>query len=182
MSDDVPEETPHQIRKRKRQEKAAIEKIKNSKAYARKKAAANGEPVDDDGSLAFDMYAKAKVVPGQMDNCEECHKRFTVTPYTKEGPDGGLLCAKCGKIQEDAKKKEAKVKKAPVVRGKRGKVQSNIMDGHTSHGAKSLLDVCIEVSLTISSKLVLIVMYRESLKALIILKILVISLHPSMID
>ena len=154
MNDDVPEETPNQIRKRKRAEKAAIDKIKSSKKYAKEKAARYGElgddnddddgDGDDDDGLAFNMYAKAKIVPGQMNNCESCNKRFTVTPYTKEGPNGSLLCTKCGKVQEDAKKKEAKAKQAPVVRGKRSKVQSNIMDGHGSHGAKSLLDLCIE--------------------------------------
>ena len=35
--------------------------------------------------------------PGQIENCEICNKRFTVTPYSKSGPNGGLLCPKCAK-------------------------------------------------------------------------------------
>jgi DNA repair protein RAD7 len=146
--EEEPSETEEQKKKRKRKESAAIAKIKKSKAFQQRKRALAGEPGDDDDDeLAFDMYAKSKPAPGQLDNCEICEKRFTVTPYTKTGPNGGLLCTKCGKAQEDAKKKDAKAKKAPVSRDKRRKVQSNLLDGLVPHGAKSLLELCIEVSL-----------------------------------
>ena len=140
------EESAGQKKKRKRKEDAAIAKIKKSKEHQRRKIQLAGEPgEDDDDELAFDIYAKSKPLPGQLENCENCEKRFTVTPYSKTGPDGGLLCTKCSKAQEDERKKAAKVKKGPTVREKRRKVQSNLLDGLVTRGAKSLLEHCVEV-------------------------------------
>ena len=122
-------------------------KIKQSKEYERRKRQLAGEPgEDDDDELAFDIYQKSKPLPGQLENCELCEKRFTVTPYSKTGPDGGLLCAKCSKAQEEERKREAKAKKGPVVRERRRKAQSNLLDGVINQGAKSLLEHCVEVS------------------------------------
>ena len=131
-----------QTMKRKRKEKATIDKIKKSKKVAKEKARLNGKSGEDD--LELNGNAKSKIVPGQIDNCEECNKRFTVTPYTREGPDGGLLCAKCGKVQEDAKKKKPVVKRQAVPRGRRSKAQSNMMEGYAPIGTKSLRDTCIQ--------------------------------------
>lgn len=91
------------------------------------------------------MYTKKTPLPGQLDNCEACDKRFTVTPYSKTGPDGGLLCTKCSKEQEAAKKKDAKPKKQPVSRDKRRQTQSNLLDGIVQDGSKTLEQLCIEV-------------------------------------
>ena len=91
------------------------------------------------------MYTKKKPLPGQLENCELCDKRFTVTPYSKSGPDGGLLCARCSKEQEAQKKKDAKPKKQAVARDKRRQVQSNLLDGIVRDGSKSLEQLCIEV-------------------------------------
>lgn len=91
----------------------------------------------------MDMYRKAKKLPGQLENCELCDKRFTVTPYSKAGPDGGLLCTPCGKeIAKEAKAAE-KVKK-PTVRKMRRKIESNRLDGVQFRGAKTLQQLCIE--------------------------------------
>jgi DNA repair protein RAD7 len=88
------------------------------------------------------MYKKARPAPGQFEHCELCNKRFTVTPYSKEGPDGGLLCAPCGKAQTKDLKSEKKVAAKPQGR-KRRKMESDRLDGIASGGAKSLQQLCI---------------------------------------
>jgi hypothetical protein len=40
---------------------------------------------------------KSKNLPDRLLNCAECAKQFTVTPYSKPGPDGGLVCNSCEK-------------------------------------------------------------------------------------
>ena len=139
-------ETAAQTKKRKRREEAAVIKIKNNKAKKKQKKG-NGGDSDGDDDVAWDMYTKKQPLPGQLENCEKCEKRFTVTPYSKTGPDGGLLCAKCSKEQEAQKKKDQKKPKAKAVsREKRRQVQSNLLDGIVQVGAKSLQDICIKVS------------------------------------
>lgn len=93
------------------------------------------------------MYTKKKPLPGQLENCELCEKRFTVTAYSKTGPDGGLLCTKCSKEQEAQRKKDQKPKKQVVGRDKRRQVQSNLLDGIVQIGSKSLRELCIKVHL-----------------------------------
>jgi DNA repair protein RAD7 len=88
---------------------------------------------------------KPRPLPGQLENCELCEKRFTVTPYSKTGPDGGLLCGKCSKELRDEEKKNNKPKQRVVPRQKRRQNQSNLLDGIASVGAKSLVEVCFEV-------------------------------------
>ena len=131
--------------KRKRKEAKAIAKIKNSKKHKKRKLNAEGEPEGDDEDLAWDMYSKSKPLPGQLENCEICDKRFTVTAYSKTGPDGGLLCTKCSKEQEAEKKKEAKSKKKPVARARQRQVQSNLLNGIVRSGSKTLQELCVEV-------------------------------------
>ena len=137
-------ETAAQKKKRKRREEAVLTKIKNSKAKKKQKKGNVGDS-DGDDDVAWDMYTKKQPLPGQLENCEKCEKRFTVTPYSKTGPDGGLLCAKCSKEQEAQKKKDQKPKTKAVSREKRRQVQSNLLDGIVQIGAKSLQDICIKV-------------------------------------
>lgn len=138
-------ETAAQKKKRKRRDEAAVIKIKNDKAKKKQKKG-NGGDSDGDGDVGWDMYTKKQPLPGQLENCEKCEKRFTVTPYSKTGPDGGLLCAKCSKEQEAQKKKDQKKPKIKAVsREKRRQVQSNLLDGIVQVGAKSLQDICIKV-------------------------------------
>lgn len=139
-------ETVRRKRLHKRREEAALAKIKQSKSFKRQKKSHEGEPEGDDEDLAWDMYTKKAPLPGQLENCEFCEKRFTVTPYSKTGAEGGLLCAKCSKEQEaQRKKKEGRPKKQPAGREKRRQTQSNLLDGILDDGAKTLLDMCIKV-------------------------------------
>ena len=139
-------ENEKESKKRKRKSDAAIEKIKKSKEFQKRKRSLKGEPgEDDDDGLAFDMYKKSKPLPGQLENCAQCEKRFTVTPYSKEDADGQLLCAKCSKEVEASRQKEAKQKKRVVAGDKRRKIQSDLLDGSASLGSKSLIDLCVKV-------------------------------------
>ena len=99
----------------------------------------------DEDDIAWDMYAKSKPLPGQLENCEICDKRFTVTAYSKAGPDGGLLCTRCSKEKEAEKKKDAKPKKQAANRAKQRQVQSDLLDGIVRNGSKSLQEICVEV-------------------------------------
>lgn len=89
------------------------------------------------------MYKKSRPAPGQFEHCEICSKRFTVTPYNKEGPDGGLVCTPCGKELKKDMKVEKKAARKPVGR-KRRKLESDRLDGMAMGGAKSLQQICIE--------------------------------------
>lgn len=146
------DEQEQKTKKRKRSEKEAIDKIKKSKAKKSKKKGKKGDGDDDDDDddayndddFARDMYKKAKPAPGQFAHCELCDKRFTVTPYSKEGPDGGLLCTPCGKVQTKDQKKEQKALAPKVTGKKRRKLESDKLDGIAVGGAKTLKQLCIE--------------------------------------
>lgn len=131
-------------RKRKRNQEEAIAKIKKGKADKKtKKKKKKGSDDDSDFEDVMDMYKKKKPLPGQLSNCELCNKRFTVTPYSKAGPDGGLLCAPCGKEMAKEAKATEKTNK-PTVRKGRRKIESNRLDGLTFRGSKTLQQLCIE--------------------------------------
>ncbi|GME31832.1 DNA repair protein rad7 [Neofusicoccum parvum] len=125
-----------------------LAKIKKSKAFQKKKAERKAEVGDSDSDyddgLAREMYKKSQPPPGQLDNCEVCNKRFTVTPYSKSGPDGGLLCTPCGKeLAADAGPSKKPKKSAGQAR--RRKLESDRMDAnYKPQGAKTLQQLCIE--------------------------------------
>lgn len=81
-------------------------------------------------------------LPGQMENCELCQIRFTVTAYSRTGPNGGLLCPKCSKDLD--KEEEAKKKKRVALRPNRRQQASQLLDGIYRSGAKDLMTLCIE--------------------------------------
>nr|POE89289.1 dna repair protein rhp7 [Quercus suber] len=138
-------------RKRKRSQKETIDKIKKSRKKDIKKGKKKGKKGEDDDDsndnydedLARDMYRKSRPAPGQFEHCEICSKRFTVTPYSKEGPDGGLLCTPCGKAQTKDLKSEKKAVAKPAGRRRR-KLESDRLDGIAVGGAKSLIQLCIQ--------------------------------------
>ncbi|OAL66128.1 DNA repair protein Rad7 [Trichophyton rubrum] len=131
-------------RKRKRTAATAAATAK-AKAMAKAKARRRGQDVsdDDDDEDYEEAFNQARVpAPGQLANCELCDKRFTVTAYSKTGPDGGLLCTPCGK-QMAADEKKAKPKpKRQRARATR-QMNSNLLDGIAQRGAFSLLEMCI---------------------------------------
>ncbi|KAI9739678.1 MAG: hypothetical protein M1834_006396 [Cirrosporium novae-zelandiae] len=135
------QETKAQQNKRKNEEEKALKKIKKGKQAKRRKKMAPESDGDDD--VLWDVYKKSNPLPGQLENCEICEKRFTVTGYSKTGPDGGLLCSKCSKDVEAGNKKD-KLKKNAATRSRRRQAQSNLLDGIVQTGAKTLLDICVE--------------------------------------
>ncbi|KIW80536.1 hypothetical protein Z517_07152 [Fonsecaea pedrosoi CBS 271.37] len=147
-SDDGSED-PIERKKRKRKQQMALMKIKQSKEFKKRKMEREMEEGSDfemdDDEIARAMMAKAKPLPGQLDNCEICEKRFTVTPYSRTGPDGGLLCTKCSKELKEEEKKDAQAKKkrTAVPRGRRRQTESDRMMGDVKPGAKSLADMCV---------------------------------------
>ena len=139
-------EDPVEVKKRKRKEEKMLQKIKQSKEFKRRKFEnqKKGEDEDDD-DIARTLMSSNKPLTGQLENCEICEKRFTVTPYSKTGPDGGLLCVKCSKeLKDDEKKSQAKAQKGKSApRARRRQNESDRMMGDVKPGAKSLLDTCV---------------------------------------
>ncbi|KAF2460342.1 hypothetical protein BDY21DRAFT_335130 [Lineolata rhizophorae] len=157
QEDEAPQ--PSASRKRKRTGEKAKQKEKGKekeskkkpkKGNAKKKKGQDDGDDDDDDDYEddfLDMYKKAPPPPGQLEYCEICGKRFTVTPYSKTGPQGGLVCTPCGKqLAKDAKAEnnKNKPKKAAANRRSRRKMESDRLDGRSTFGAKSLLQLCIE--------------------------------------
>ncbi|OAA56393.1 DNA repair protein Rad7 [Cordyceps fumosorosea ARSEF 2679] len=132
------------LTQKQKEEKKAIEKIKASKSFKKRKKFDRDSQQDDDIARAIYELNHAPL-PGQMDNCEICDKRFTVTPYSVTGPNGGFLCALCGR--EIAKEREGqKPKKKPRKQtggiGARRTTQSRMLDGDV--GTKSLATLCVQ--------------------------------------
>lgn len=147
-----PSPSPEPTRKRKRKDDKGKEKeTEKEKMKAGKKAKkSKGKPMDSDSdeeyddSFEVDMYKKAKPMPGQLENCEICSKRFTVTAYSKNGPEGGLVCSPCGReLSKDDGNTAKKPKKAAAGKARR-KTESNRLDGLLSNGPKTLQQLCIE--------------------------------------
>ncbi|VBB76239.1 Putative protein of unknown function [Podospora comata] len=133
-------------RRKKEKEKHAIDKIKASKKFQKRKRDPDASDDDDDDIVRALFNERAKPLPGQMENCAICNTRFTVTPYSRNAPDGGLVCSPCGKelAKDDPapKKKTKRASGGPV--GARRQTQSRILDGTYHVGGKSLMSLCIQ--------------------------------------
>ena len=143
-------EGPEERKKRKRNEEKALTKIKQSKEFKRRKSEQKKKKPNDevaDNALARNMMSKAPPLPGQMQNCEICEKRFTVTPYSKTGADGGLLCTKCSKELADEEKESQPKKKRGLPKMKRRQTESDRMMGDVKAGSKSLVEHCVVVGI-----------------------------------
>lgn len=141
--DDEPTEHVAVETSKKRKRESEKSKVKDKAKKKSKKDAGSDDDDFNDSLLALDRYRKTKPSAGQLENCEICEKRFTVTAYSKTGPDGGLLCTPCGKeLARDGIENEVKSKK-PVGK-KRRKTESDRLDGLVTQGAKSLEQLCIE--------------------------------------
>ncbi|KAG5944773.1 hypothetical protein E4U53_006826 [Claviceps sorghi] len=131
--------------RRKTIEQKTIEKIKASKSFKKRKKHADDGSDDEDEIARAIFQARHAPLPGQTENCAICDKRFTVTPYSVAGPEGGLLCAPCGR--EIAKERQGlqpkkKPKKQTGGVGSRRSMQSRILDGDV--GTKSLATLCVQ--------------------------------------
>ncbi|KAI1798770.1 RNI-like protein [Daldinia bambusicola] len=126
---------------------AATEKMKSAKLSKLRKSRRNDPDNDSDEDA---LERSAGPMPGQLANCEECHKRFTVTAYSRAGPEGGLLCPQCSmKLTKEenaarnaSKKGKQKATGVPIKRERR-KIQSLILDGQI--GVKTLMTLCVEM-------------------------------------
>lgn len=129
-------------RERQARQAAAVEKIKKSKTSKKRKQ--DDDASDSDNIASAIHKARSAPLPGQMENCAICDARFTVTPYSRAGPDGGLLCNKCGRelAKDDDAPKKKKPKITPKGKGRR-QAASRRLDGVT--GCKSLMTLCTEV-------------------------------------
>ncbi|KAK3685542.1 hypothetical protein B0T22DRAFT_221507 [Podospora appendiculata] len=140
-------ETSTRDDKRKKEQQKVIDKIKASKKFQKRKRNADDSEDEDDVARAI-FQQRSAPLPGQMENCANCGKRFTVTPYSRSAPDGGgLLCTPCGKElsqDDDLPKKKKKPVPAGGPIGRRRQLQSNILDGTYQPGSKSLTTLCIE--------------------------------------
>ncbi|KAH8598329.1 hypothetical protein B0O99DRAFT_660244 [Bisporella sp. PMI_857] len=137
-------ESKAQSARRKKAEEKAIAKIKASKKFQRRKRQyGSDDDISDEDDAARALFeASMAPLPDQVDNCEICDKRFTVTSYTRTGPDGGLLCPKCTR-ELDKKEGTARKKKKTNAGRARRQIQSNLLDG-IYPGAKDLVTLCIE--------------------------------------
>ncbi|ODH49136.1 hypothetical protein GX48_04754 [Paracoccidioides brasiliensis] len=126
--------------RRKRKSQAALKAMK-----AAKQQKVQGEQ-SDDAKILNSMVRGKKAshrVPGQLENCESCQTRFTVTAYSKAGPGGGLMCSPCSKLVD---LRDQQTKKAFANKNKKGRRQnvSKILDGIAQLGATSLVESCIK--------------------------------------
>ncbi|KAI9730941.1 MAG: hypothetical protein M1818_008016 [Claussenomyces sp. TS43310] len=136
-------ESKAQEKKRKMEEGKAIEKIKASKQFQRRRKGYDPEELTDEDEAAREIYEQyQQPLPGQMENCEICDKRFTVTAYSRAGPGGGLLCPQCTKELNDEEGTAKKRRK--VTGGRRRAKASNLLDGTYQRGARNLMTLCLE--------------------------------------
>lgn len=143
LEDDSPPPEPSKKKRKRGEEKKEQKPTKRTKK-SKKKGSDYDSDDDFEDSLGKEMYTKSRPAPGQFDNCEICEKRFTVTAYSKTGPEGGLVCGPCGReLAKDEKTTAPKAKKQSVGKGRR-KTESNRLDGIVTGGAKSLQQMCIE--------------------------------------
>jgi DNA repair protein RAD7 len=97
---------------------------------------------DEDEAARAIFEESMAPLPDQMENCEDCGNRFRVTPYSRKGEDGGLLCQKCSK-ELDKEEGAARKKRKTNAGRQRRVIQSNLLDG-IYPGAKDLMTLCIE--------------------------------------
>ena len=141
---------------------------KNAKGKGKKRVFDSDEDADEEDEEAskahklLQGFASAVPLPGQMENCGRCQKRFTVTPYSRADDLGQLLCPPCGRLQDQEKGEDNKKGKKPVKKartlggagditasptggvGQRRKAQSRLLDGASLVGPKSLVTQCVE--------------------------------------
>jgi DNA repair protein RAD7 len=122
----------------------AVAKAKASKKFqmAQKKGK-NGANFSDSGDADEDLYNPRNLPKvGQFDSCQICTARFTVTAYSRTGPDGGLLCMNCTKELDDEEEGPRK-KRRTATRYNRRKIESERLEGVSTRGARDLVSQCV---------------------------------------
>lgn len=139
--------------KRKRVDKAEKKPAKKGRKKTKATKDKGSDAGSEDGDSKYPEFddilsqrrTKRPRVAGQLDNCAICEKRFTVTGYTKAGPQGGLLCPKCSKDVDKSDETKKPTKTKVRNRHKKRQLRSDMLDGRHKRGARSLVDVCIQV-------------------------------------
>ncbi|KFY36494.1 hypothetical protein V494_05026 [Pseudogymnoascus sp. VKM F-4513 (FW-928)] len=145
---EVEEETPAEETRLTKAQKArqtarekAVAKAKASKAF--QKAQRKGADLSDSDDVDEDIYGATSLPKiGQFENCEICSIRFSVTPYSRTGPEGGLLCLKCTKDLDD-EEGGPKKKRKTAARFNRRKIESERLEGTEARGARDLVSQCV---------------------------------------
>lgn len=128
--------------KRKKEEQKAIAKIKASKSFQRNHGNLDPEEAEE---MAREMFNTSHApIPGQMENCESCGKRFTVTAYSRAGESGGLLCPACTKAANKDEQPAKKKRKVAAKPANRRSLASRQLEGTYHTGSKNLITLCIE--------------------------------------
>jgi len=135
--------TKAQKEKQKAREKA-IAKAKASKKFQQmRKRGLDDAGLTDSDEAADNFYDTANLPNiGQFENCQICEIRFTVTAYSRTGPDGGLLCVKCTKELDD-EDEGPKKKRQYTARFNRRQIESGRLDGISQRGARDLVSQCV---------------------------------------
>ncbi|OBT70364.1 hypothetical protein VE03_00139 [Pseudogymnoascus sp. 23342-1-I1] len=119
----------------------AVAKAKASKTF--KRAQKQGPDVSDSDDVDEDLYGAASLPKiGQFENCQICAIRFSVTPYSRTGPGGGLLCIKCTKDLDDEEGGPRKKRKT-TARYNRRNIESERLEGTSARGARDLVSQCL---------------------------------------
>ncbi|KFZ08066.1 hypothetical protein V502_09560, partial [Pseudogymnoascus sp. VKM F-4520 (FW-2644)] len=145
---ELEEETPVRERPLTKAQKArqtarekAVAKAKASKTFQR--AQKKGLDLSDSDDVDEDLYGATSLPKvGQFENCQICAIRFSVTPYSRTGPDGGLLCIKCTKDLDDEEGAPRKKRKT-AARYNRRNIESERLEGASARGARDLVSQCV---------------------------------------
>ncbi|KFY88397.1 hypothetical protein V500_06396 [Pseudogymnoascus sp. VKM F-4518 (FW-2643)] len=145
---ELEEETPVRERPLTKAQKArqtarekAVAKAKASKTFQR--AQKKGVDLSDSDDVDEDLYGATSLPKvGQFENCQICAIRFSVTPYSRTGPDGGLLCIKCTKDLDDEEGAPRKKRKT-AARYNRRNIESERLEGASARGARDLVSQCV---------------------------------------
>ncbi|KAF3937589.1 hypothetical protein ABW19_dt0200840 [Dactylella cylindrospora] len=125
----------------KRKEEESKKRKRKTKLVVGKDGKRTKKPEDWDSSGS--EYEAPLPAPGQIAFCAECNCRFTVTPYSRAGPDGtSLLCNACGKKTAPI---EAVEKKKRQVSRVNKKSNARALLDLDSTGVKSLQEMCIQL-------------------------------------
>ncbi|EWC46265.1 hypothetical protein DRE_04436 [Drechslerella stenobrocha 248] len=142
LDDSVTAEASASAGKRK-PTKAQLKKLKEAAKKSKKGRKGDDDDLSDNSDLGFVLQRASIPIPGQIAFCAECNCRFTVTPYSRSGPNGeGLLCHLCGK--KNAPVEVAARKKKLAGRAHKKSHARALLDRNTA-GVKTLQELCVQL-------------------------------------